>query len=99
MEPETIADRAWCGLITADDIPAPLWTQVCKENGWDDAISRKGFAAKAFQRAELEAGGLAARIGSVKPQCGFAGCGKWTANGAEFCADHDHTAAVAAIPF
>jgi hypothetical protein len=98
MALEAIADRAWCVLITADDVPGPLWTQICRENRWTGAINRKGAAAKAFQRSELEAGGVAARIQQAKPQCSYPGCAKWTAHGAEFCPHHDHAASVAA-PF
>ena len=29
-------------------MPATLWTAVCRENGWEDCIVRKGAAYKAY---------------------------------------------------
>ena len=29
----SIRDRAFAGLIGQDDVPAPMWTAICRENG------------------------------------------------------------------
>ena len=99
LEPESPADRAYCGLISQDDVPAPMWTAICRENGWEDSIVRKGNAAKAWTRNE--GSHLDSRRGSAA-HCAFAGCGRWVAEGASVCsAGHPQheTAAVAAMPF
>jgi hypothetical protein len=44
--PDSPADLAFAGLIDESDVPGPIWTAICKENGWDDAIVRRGAAAK-----------------------------------------------------
>jgi MMPL family len=44
-----------------DDMSATDWTAVCRENGWTDSIVRRGGAAKAHDRRELETGGFAGR--------------------------------------
>ena len=48
MRPESPADLAYVGLIGQDDVPAPMWTAICRENGWEDLIVRKGAAAKSW---------------------------------------------------
>lgn len=34
------ADAIECGLMSLDDLPRSLRTQVCRDNGWDDEIVR-----------------------------------------------------------
>jgi hypothetical protein len=101
MRPESPADLAFCGLIGMDDMSAKDWTVVCRENGWEDSTIRRGAAAKAHDRRELEVGGFAARrVGAA--HCVFAGCGRWIAADADRCtaghAQHEH-ALEAALPF
>jgi hypothetical protein len=86
--PTSPADLAFAGVIGAEDMRPAQWTVICRENGWEDAIQRKGNAAKQFadrRRLEELAGGRAL----PKPQCAYPGCGKWTASGAEFCSTHN----------
>lgn len=93
------ADLAFAGVIGPEDMRPAQWTVICRENGWEDAIQRKGAAANAYARRMLEQGGILGREAS-KPQCAFAGCGKWTSQGAEFCAAHNPDRAIVdAIPF
>src|SRR5579864_7941667 len=88
MRPETPADLALVGLIGPDDMPAPMWTAICRENGWEDAIERRGRAAKSWteRRAKLR--------GAPAAFCVHPGCGKWIADGADRCAaghaQHEH---------
>lgn len=101
MVPEAPADRAFCGLIDHESVSAKDWTLICRENGWDDSIIRRGAAAKAHDRHELEAGGFAGRrVGAA--HCVFAGCGRWIAADADRCtaghAQHEDTVE-AALPF
>ena len=102
MLPDSPADQAHCGLITEESVPASVWTAICRENGWTDAIIRRGAAAKAHDRRELEAGGLGGRRRGAA-HCAFPGCGRWIADDAEHCtaghAQHAHAAQVAAMPF
>ena len=88
LRPTDPADLALCELIGPEDMPAPMWTAICRENGWDDAIVRRGAAAKVYSRKLLEAGGILGRDAG-QPQCAYAGCGRWISNGAEYCADHN----------
>ena len=98
MEPAEDADKAYCGLIGPEDMPAPMWTAICRENGWEDSIQRKGAAAKAWNHRQLESGGILSRKVAPAEQCSYAGCGKWVKHGQERCAEHSHELA-AAIPF
>jgi hypothetical protein len=97
MRPEAPADLALVGLIGQDDMPAALWTAICRENGWEDAIERRGAAAKSWteRRAKLRGGPAAF--------CVHPGCGKWIADGADRCAtghaQHEHAEPVEATPF
>lgn len=100
LEPDSPADRAYAGLIGQDDVPQTLWTQICRENGWDDCIVRKGNAYKQWQRNP------ASRLDNRRAgaaHCVFAGCGRWVAEGADRCtAGHAQTEdapALEAIPF
>jgi hypothetical protein len=102
MRPESPADLAFCGMIGQEDCRPAEWTAICRENGRTDAIVRRGAAAKAFARRELECGGLQGRrVGAA--HCAFAGCGRWIADGADRCSaghpQHDHAAQAAAMPF
>jgi hypothetical protein len=95
-----MADRAYCGLIGQDDCKATDWTLICRENGWEDAIARKGAAALAYQSKLAERGGiLGGRAGAA--HCSYAGCGRWVADGAQACsAGHAQDGAVLeACPF
>lgn len=38
------ADAVECGLLSLDDLPRPIRTQICKANGWEDAIVRTNRA-------------------------------------------------------
>jgi hypothetical protein len=97
MRPSEAADLAFCGLIGPDDMPAALWTQICRENGWEDMIMRKGAAAKSWS-------GRRAKIRMAPAgHCVYPGCGRWVAAGAERCtaghAQHEDVPAVEACPF
>jgi hypothetical protein len=102
MRPESSADLAYCGLIDCEDVSAVEWTAICRENGWTDSIIRRGAAAKAHERHELEAGGFAARRAGAA-HCVYPGCGRWIADGAERCtaghSQHDHGRVDEACPF
>jgi hypothetical protein len=81
--PESAADLALCGLIGQDDIPAAMWTAICRENGREEAIVRKGPAYKAYAasgRGHLDS----RRVGAA--HCARPGCPRWVADGAERCA-------------
>lgn len=100
LEPDTPADRAYAGLIGQDDVPAVLWTQICRDNGWEDAIVRKGNAYKQWQRNPQSS--LANRRAGAA-HCVNPGCGRWVADGADRCtaghAQHEHAEPVEACPF
>lgn len=34
------ADAVECGLMSLDDLPRVVRTQVCRDNGWEDSIIR-----------------------------------------------------------
>ena len=97
MRPDSPADLAYCGLIGQDDVAARDWTAICRENGWEDAIVRKGAAAKSWttRRAAIRTAPAA--------HCVYPGCGRWIAAGADCCtaghAQHEHAEPVAAMPF
>jgi len=97
MRPTEPADLAWCGLIGQQDCPGSLWTAICRENGWEDMIVRRGNATKTWtaRRAKMRT----ARAG----HCVYPGCGRWVAEGAERCsaghAQHDHATPVERAPF
>lgn len=102
LEPEDAADRAFCGLLGQDDVTAAAWTAICRANGWEDSIVRKGAAYKAWQAKD------ASHVGSRRAgaaHCVYAGCGRWVADGADVCsAGHSQTGDVfadtaAAMPF
>jgi hypothetical protein len=96
--PTEAADLAWVGLISQEDVPAPMWTAICRENGWEDMIVRRGAAAKSWsaRRARLRH--------DPAGHCAYPGCGRWVADGAERCSaghpQHEHAAdEPAAMPF
>jgi hypothetical protein len=97
MRPDAPADLAYCGLIGQDDMPAVQWTSICRENGWEDSIMRRGAAAKSWtaRREQLR--------GDPAEHCVYPGCGRWIAEGAERCgaghAQHEDAPALEAIPF
>ena len=97
MRPESPADLALCGIIGQDDVPAPMWTQICRENGWEDLIIRKGNAAKTWttRRAQMRH--------ARADHCVYPGCHRWIANGSERCAaghaQREDLPAVAGMPF
>ena len=103
MRPESGADLAYLGLIGQDDVPAPIWTAICRENGWEDCIVRKGAAYQAWMRSGK--GRLGSRRTERASHCVYPGCGRWVADGAEQCGaghpQHNHVAEpeLAAIPF
>jgi hypothetical protein len=101
MEPDSPADRAFLGMIDQDDVPAPMWTAICRDNGWDDCIVRKGAAYQAWTRSGKDR--LAGRRTAHADHCAYPGCHRWVASGAERCAaghpQHDDMPAVAATPF
>ena len=87
LRPTEPADLALCGLIGPEDMPSPLWTAICRENGWEDSIVRRGAAAKAYERTISAAGGFLAREAG-QPQCAYAAAGSRTNSAEEFCAEH-----------
>lgn len=97
MRPESPADLAYVGLIGQDDVPARDWTAICRENGWEDAIQRRGAAAKSWtaRREQLHS--------ARADHCVYPGCCRWVAEGAERCtaghAQHEDAEVVAAMPF
>lgn len=98
LEPVELADQAFAGMIGPDDVPGPEWTRICRENGWDGAINRKGAAQLAHIR---RTGGHALYAERERAaHCAYAGCGRWVAAGADFCsaghAQHEHVVAEAA---
>ena len=86
-------DLAYVGLIEQDDVPRPVWTAICRENGWEDLIVRKGAAAKSWtaRRAQLRT--------ARADHCAYPGCGKWVPNGSEHCGDHSPAKVGEAVPF
>jgi hypothetical protein len=102
MRPSSPADLAFCGLVGQEDMSGPDWTIVCRENGWDDSIVRRGSAAKAFERKLDRSGGIMGRRAGAA-HCVFAGCGRWVAADADRCtaghAQHAHAAELEAMPF
>lgn len=102
MRPSEASDLAFCGLIGPEDCPAPVWTAICRENGWEDAIQRKGAAAKAYNARLVDSGGILGRRAGAA-HCAFAGCGRWIADGADRCtaghAQHEHSEVLEAMPF
>ncbi len=78
------------------------WTAICRENGWEDAIVRRGGAARAFERKLLESGGIQARPAGAG-HCVFPGCGRWIKDDAGRCtaghAQCDDAPALEATPF
>jgi hypothetical protein len=101
MRPSEPADLAFCGLIGQDDVAQRDWTIICRENGWEDSIIRKGNAAKAFERKMMASGGIAGRRAGAA-HCEFAGCGRWVTADADVCtaghAQHEH-AVLETMPF
>ena len=79
MRPESPADLAYVGLIGQDDVPAPMWTAICRENGWEDLIVRKGAAAKSWSERRK-----AIRTARAD-HCIHPSCGLWVPNGADVC--------------
>jgi hypothetical protein len=100
MRPEAPADLALCGLIGQDDVSAVLWTAICRENGWEDCIVRKGAAYQAWTRSGKDRLDPR-RVGAA--HCAYPGCPRWIADGAERCAaghaQHTHLPVAEAMPF
>lgn len=88
LEPACIADLAYIGKIGPHDVAAREWTAICRENGWTDAIVRRGGAAKAH---EAKTGGRLATSGLRADFCAYAGCGSFVPAGATRCAHHPAT--------
>jgi hypothetical protein len=103
MRPDAPADLGFVGLITEEHVPSTMWTAICRENGWDDAILRRGAAAKAYNARRMAEGGSLLRPRSAAAHCAYPGCWRWVANGAERCAaghaQHERAAAVEPAPF
>ena len=94
MRPCSPADLAFCGLIDQDDMPAIQWTAICRENGWEDSIQRRGAAAKSYARKLDAAGGILGRVRGAD-HCANPGCGRWIADGVDRCsAGHAQSANV-----
>ena len=101
LEPESPADRAFAGLIGPADVSLAEWNQIARENGWEIMRNHGQHARSRPVGASVlhEVRGAA--------HCQFAGCGRWVADGADFCsaghAQHDGLAdavePVEAIPF
>jgi hypothetical protein len=102
MLPESPADLAFCEIIGPEDVSSSDWTAICRENGWDDAIIRRGGAQLAYDRKLRDAGGILGRRAGAA-HCVFAGCGRWVADDVDRCtaghAQHEHAAALEAMPF
>lgn len=84
MMPAEASDLAYIGIITDQDVPGPIWTQICRENGWEDSVIRRGGAARSFQHRYEESGGLMARRAGAA-HCAYAGCGRWVKDEADRC--------------
>ena len=98
LVPTKPADLAFVGLIGQDDMPAREWTAICRENGWEDLIVRKGAAAKSWtvRRAAIRT--------RRADHCAYPGCGRWVAADADHCSaghpQHEHVNELAAaLPF
>jgi hypothetical protein len=65
MEPESPADRAFVGMIGQDDVPAPMWTAICRESGWDDCIVRKGMRTSNTLRLGVPGWSRVARLAPI----------------------------------
>jgi len=98
MRPDAPADVAFAGLIGREDVSATAWTVICRENGWEDSIERRGGAARAFQRKLDANGGIMGRRAGAA-HCAYPGCGRWVADNADNCtAGHaQHTEAVGLV--
>jgi hypothetical protein len=89
MLPTSPADLAFIGAVTSADMSQAAWNAICRENGWD-LTRNQGQASRRLSEPAIHA--------PTKPQCAYAGCGRWTAAGAEYC--HEHTPPLeAALPF
>lgn len=102
LVPESPADLAFIGRISEMDVPGPLWTAICRENGWEASVRRsKGTAAMMSRRGVSDVVALAPR--TAAPICAFAGCGKFVGRGADRCSaghgQHEHAAPAEAMAF
>jgi hypothetical protein len=83
MLPVEACDLAYIGRLTADDMPRPQWTAICRLNGWEDAIIRTSPG---------RLGGLGVRESILDRRiapaaaCVHAGCPLWVKTGADRCA-------------
>ena len=84
MQPTEPADLAYCGLIGPDDVSQAQWNMIARENGWPIVLNQ-GQQAQALYRGKQPEPILGA---AAKPQCAYAGCGRWVAAGAEHCSEH-----------
>lgn len=93
MVPESGADLAYLGMIGIDDVPRRVWTEICRENGWEDLIIRKGAAAKTWTRRRAELRGCRADF------CAHPSCGRWIKSGETHCPEHSGTPQLEEVPF
>jgi hypothetical protein len=89
LRPTKPADLAFCGLVTSADMTQAAWNAICRENGWP-LVLNQGQASRRLSEPVIHAAG--------KPQCSYAGCGRWTGAGAEYCHEHNPVQATA-CPF
>jgi hypothetical protein len=101
MRPESGADLAFLGLLNHEDVPDTMWTTICRENGWEDSIIRRGNAAKAYEQRVASTNGTMGRPGGAG-HCVYPGCGLWIKAGADHCSKghaQREGAELAAMPF
>ena len=98
FEPVKDADRAFIGLVGADDMSQAAWNVICRELGWPIVLNQ-GQAKQRINRGQA----LEDVLIDVKPQCAYPGCGRWIATGADRCAaghaQSEDVAPVEAMPF
>lgn len=78
-----------------DDVPRTIWTEICRENGWEDSIIRTNRAQGSYGAFDQR------KIGAA--HCIHPGCGLWIKQDADRCnaghAQSEDAAHVAASPF
>ena len=95
LEPTDVADKVYIGLLGPEDMSQAQWNAIARELDLPIVLNQ-GQAAQAAKRGRQAESVFRA----VKPQCSYPGCGRWTADGAEYCREHDHSAVLeAATPF
>lgn len=82
--PELPEDAAYAGLIGEQDMTGPQWTDICRLNGWEDAIRRPHGTAARYGYANI----LVKPARSRADHCEYAGCGSFVKHGETHCAEH-----------